>query len=122
MTSRRRRSSAERGSDIAIHQLAAPIQWESREGNPILFADQLFVRLQGDNVVLSFGQAELPYEAQLTQETLGERPVTVRVVARLAVTPRILERMAGHMNQIYNAWLAQQPKGETHDSGEQTTE
>ena len=98
-----------------------PLRWERQTDDLIKFVNQVFVRLHGDHVVLTFGQAELPYESPVTVETqnkLKEQGLPVQVVTRLAVTPQRLGIMAEQMKKIYDIWLDRQ-RG---DAGDDTTQ
>ena len=119
MTPRRRSTRRERRTDDQVQELAVPARWERQADDLIKFANQIFVRLQEDHVVLTFGQAEVPYEAPLTEETrnkLQEEGLPIQVVTRLAVTPQRLGNMADQMQRIYDIWLASQQGGAGDDS------
>ena len=119
MTPRRRSTRRERRTDDQVQELAVPARWERQADDLIKFANQIFVRLQEDHTVLTFGQAEVPYEAPLTEETrnkLQEEGLPIQVVTRLAVTPQRLGNMADQMKRIYDIWLASQQGGAGDDS------
>ena len=97
---RRRRKAAENNY--------APVRWDEDPNIPILFANQVFVRLQEDYILVTFGQAELPKELELTPETrtlLRAEGIHAKVVARLAVTPRKLAQIIEHLTTVHNRWL-----------------
>ena len=124
MTTARHGSEEERQPDAEAQGILLPVRWEVPRDTSILFANQIFVRLQDDFVILTFGQAELPYEIQITEETrtlLQEKGLPIQVVARLATTPQKLGEMAEQMNRIHKIWLERQGQGESHDATEQIT-
>lgn len=121
MTTRRRSTRRERQTTDQDQLIPIPIHWERQADDLIKFVNQIFVRLQDDHVVLTFGQAELPYDVEITDETrskLQEQGIPVQVVTRLAVTPRRLGAMADQMKKIYDIWLDRQQGG----TGDDTTQ
>ena len=124
MTSRRRRSRAEPQPVAETRGFLLPVRWEVPKDTSIIFSNHIFVRLQDDHVIITFGQAELPYEVQVTEETrtrLQAEGLPVQVVARLATTPQKLGEMAEQMNRIHNIWLERQGQGQgqSNDATEQ---
>ena len=121
MTTRRRGTRRERQTDDQVQELAIPVHWERQTVDLIKFVNHIFVRLQDDHVVLTFGQAELPYDVVITEETrskLEEQGLPIQVVTRLAVTPQRLGIMAEQMKKIYDIWLDRQQGG----AGDDTTQ
>ena len=87
-----------------------PALWENPTNLPMLFANHLFVRRQDDYVILTFGQAELPYETQLDSERIkeiAEEGLPIQVVARLATTQQKLNDFIRHLSNVRDTW----PKG-----------
>ena len=121
MTTRRRSTRRARQTDDQVQELLIPAHWERRADDLIKFVNQIFVRLQDDHVVLTFGQAELPYDVEITEETrnkLQEQGLQVQVVTRLAVTPRRLGIMVDQMKKIYDIWLERQSGGASDDTSQ----
>lgn len=89
-------------------QMRFRLHWEGVEALPVLWANQIFVRLEDEEqVLITFGQATLPHEVQLSPDSiqrLKTAGLPVRAVARLAVTPRRLEEMMAHLNTIRAVW------------------
>ena len=111
MASGRRQSKTEKQPENQSQEVLVPTHWERSPEVLITFVNHIFVRLQDDHVILTFGQSELPYEIEVTEEVraqLQEDGLPVQVVSRLAVTHQKLGEMAEQMNRIYNVWLQHQ--------------
>ena len=122
MTTGRRGSEEELQPDAEAQGILIPLRWEVPKDTSIQFTNHIFVRLQDDYVIITFGQAELPYEIEITEETrtrLQESGLPIQVVARLATTPRKLGEMAEHMSRIHKIWLERQAQGQSDDATEQ---
>lgn len=114
MTSRRGRSRATGEKVVTGQRISVPTRWEGFEKVPILFADAVFVRLQGEQVIITFGHGQLPYEVQLSEETLmklSEEGVPIQVVTRLAVTPDKLGEIIQHLTTVHRAWIGSRQQG-----------
>ena len=84
-----------------------PLKWENAGNLPMLFTNHLFVRRQDDYVIITFGQAELPYEIQISTESLKqleEDGLQIQVVARLATTRQVLNNFIRHLSTIRDSW------------------
>ena len=89
-------------------RIRVPTRWQASEYAPFLYANQVFVRLEEGQVLITFGQAVAPYEVPpLSDETLERvkrEGVPVYPVARLAVAPQQLGLMIEHLTTILNVW------------------
>ncbi|MFH1140822.1 MAG: hypothetical protein V1724_03940, partial [Chloroflexota bacterium] len=70
---------------------------------PILMANQIFIRYQDGQAILTFGQAISPYELQISEETIEQlrrEGTPCRVVARVSVAPIKFVGMVRALNEI----------------------
>ena len=95
-------------------QLRFPINWTQDSGLPILLANHAFVRLQDDSFIVTFGQMELPREAELSDETkarLEKEGIPMQVISRLAITPARMRTIIEIFSRMYDSWERQQSSG-----------
>ena len=86
---------------------AIPLKWENVSNLPMLFTTNIFVRRQDDQVIITFGQTELPYDVQLSPERikeLEENGMQVQVVARLTTNRQSLSNFIDHLSTVRDNW------------------
>ncbi|MCI0439125.1 MAG: hypothetical protein L0177_08340 [Chloroflexi bacterium] len=111
---RRRRQSDEKPPEEVEpvgESLATHLNWDVGPQPPIVFANHIFIRLQDDYFLVSFGQVELPRLLDIDEETrqrLVREGMTVQSVARLAITPYRMGQMLEQLNRLYNRWIERQ--------------
>ncbi|GEM_PF-5293243 len=75
---------------------------------PPVFVNQIFVRGQEDHVFITFGEADLPKELEITNELrqrLLKEGLPVYPVVRLVVTPSILEQFIDKLQVVQQRLL-----------------
>jgi len=116
MPPKRTRSRKPRETEDETQQgIQVRARWENTERIPILFANHVFVRLQDDDFVVTFGQAELPYEVDLTdemREKLRTEGLPIQVVARLAIPAEKISSVIEVLVNVHNQRLERQQRGE----------
>jgi len=91
----------------------ARLEWVDAESVPIVYANQLFVRHEEDNFVITLGQAHGPYWLEIPEELKGkEIKVPIHAIARITVSPHAMKSMLDALNQNYESFLKKQTKGE----------
>ena len=89
----------------------AKLEWVDAEAVPIVYANHLFVRHEGDVFVITLGQAHGPYWLELPGELKGkEFEVPIHTVARIAVPPQAMKLMLDALQQNYKHFLEKQTK------------
>jgi len=94
-------------ANVIEENFSIPIRWESTSRNPILFTNQIFVRAHEDHFIVTFGQTDLPYEVELSEETkerLGKQGLPIQVVARLAIAPASMGQFIQHLTAVHDSW------------------
>ncbi len=112
-TPRRQRRSAtgqSRAKGVEQEPIRILLRWEGIDDVPILMANQIFVRYQEGQVILTFGQALPPYELQIREETMARlqrEGAPCRAVAQVAIAPvklkgviRVLNEIQGRINGL----------------------
>jgi len=95
----------EEGSEkeVGVH---AKLEWVDAEAVPIVYANHLFVRHEGDVFVITLGQAHGPYWLEIPEELRGkEIKVPIHTVARIAVPPQAMKSILDAQNQNYARFL-----------------
>lgn len=91
--------------------VSAKLEWTDAESVPIVYANHLFVRHDGDIFVITLGQAHGPYWLEMPEEVKGkEIKVPIHAVARIAVSPQAMKSMLDALNQNYERFLKKQTK------------
>ena len=125
----RRRSRRTRISSAeAAHEepVQVPINWQGLDEQPVLMANQIFIRYIDGQVVLTFGQAVGPYSLRHSKEEVNRlqgEGVPVRAVARVSATPIPFRRMLAALNQIggqLDEFLARDARHATDEGGEES--
>jgi len=91
--------------------ILAKMEWADAEATPIVYANHLFVRHEGDIFVITLGQAHGPYWLEIPEELKGkEFKVPIHTVARIAVPPQAMKLMLDVLKQNYERFLEKQTK------------
>ena len=107
--------------EVETQPLKLTVHWDDSESFPITFANHVFVRLQDDIALVSFGQVELPREVPLSEETrnrMNEEGLPVQTVARLALPVAKISDVIRHLSTIYEIWQRQNQLPEVSDATE----
>lgn len=100
----------EKGSEKEVGVLAK-LEWVDAEAVPIVYANHLFVRHEGDVFVITLGQAHGPYWLEIPEELKGkEFKVPIHTVARIAVPPQAMKLMLDVLKQNYKSFLEKRTK------------
>ena len=95
-------------------ELTVELRWIGMDALPYLFTNQLFVRLQEGQFLVTFGSLEMPYETEISQESkarLVQEGAPVQTVARLAIAPEQMGNMIEHLTSVHKIWLDRQSQG-----------
>jgi hypothetical protein len=99
-------------------------RWTGLERVPIVFANHMWVRWQEDQFLLTFGQAELPFEPEISQETrenLKAEGLPIRPVVRLAISPAFMSRTIEGLTKVHRATQDTHQESREHDTTSRTT-
>ena len=105
-TPRRQRKSAARQSraeSAKQEPIQVPMRWVGTDDLTILMANQVFVRFQDGQVVLTFGQAMPPYELEISKETIEDlrrEGTPCRAVAQVSLSPIKFTGFVRALNEI----------------------
>ena len=80
---------------------AIQVSFEGGEDVPILFVNNLFVRLSPDGFLSSFAQSHGPYILGLTPEQAATEGISARVVSRLAIPANRMKEFLDILNTVF---------------------
>lgn len=101
-------------------RVQAPLNWQAPEQIPVQFANNVFVILQEDYFLVTFGHTELPHRGPISPEELAEmvkRGVPVTPVARLVISPVGMGRILQELTRLYQRWEQIQQEAMKQASG-----